>query len=368
MLRSIIILLLPFALYAEMKCEAGKCASGDSSMEKVLPKMPDTKPTTETKEKRQTKATVEQLFNVTTVQVKTLSSAKKQVNYGYIVAQDSRMTDVTAWFSGYVQVLYADTLYKKVKKGDALASVYSPEVYKAKQDYLNAVLFNAKKPAASMVKSARTKLVLLGLSKSEIDNINRQRKVSRFTTIYAPSSGWVFEKSINQGSYINAKKSLFMITDLSQVWLEAKLFQNELALLDTLENFEVHIQGIDKTFQAKKSLLYPMLDPKVATATLRLNIDNPNEVLKPGMYAKVHSSASLESKLVIPRTAAMRKNGTWYAFLSTEFKGEYEPIEIEVNPLDNKHFEVTKGLMEGDTLVNNALFMMDSDAQINGVY
>ena len=159
-----------------------------------------------------------------------------------------------------------------------------------------------------------------------------------------------------------------MITDLSQVWLEAKLFQNELALLDTLENFEVHIQGIDKTFQAKKSLLYPMLDPKVATATLRLNIDNPNEVLKPGMYAKVHSSASLESKLVIPRTAAMRKNGTWYAFLSTEFKGEYEPIEIEVNPLDNKHFEVTKGLMEGDTLVNNALFMMDSDAQINGVY
>ncbi len=368
MLRLILVSLLPLILHAAMKCEAGKCASDDSSMEKVIPKMTDTKTRENVKEKRQKKATVAQLFNVTTVQVKTMYSAKKQVNYGYIVAQDSRTVDVTAWFSGYVQTLYADTLYKKVKKGDALASVYSPEVYKAKQDYLNAVIFNAKKPAANMVKSARTKLVLLGVSHAEIDKISSQRTVSRTTTIHAPHAGWIFEKSIHQGSYINAKKTLFKITDLSQVWLEAKFFQNELSLLGTLENFEVHIQGIEKIFYAEKSLLYPMLDPKVATATLRLNIDNPNEVLKPGMYAKLHSSAKLKSRLVIPRTAAMRKNGTWYAFLSTEFKGEYEPIEIAVIPLDKKHFEVTKGLIEGDILVNNALFMMDSDAQINGVY
>ena len=86
------------------------------------------------------------------------------------------------------------------------------------------------------------------------------------------------------------------------------------------------------------------------------------------MYAKVYASADAKSRLVIPRTAAIRKNGTWYAFLATEFKGEYEPIVIEIKPLDSKHYEIIKGLKEGDTLVNNALFMMDSDAQINGVY
>ena len=86
------------------------------------------------------------------------------------------------------------------------------------------------------------------------------------------------------------------------------------------------------------------------------------------MYAKLYASSDKTKKLVIPRTAAMRKNGTWYAFLATEFKGEYEPVEIKVQPLDNKHFEVLSGLHKGDRVVNNALFMMDSDAQINSVY
>jgi Cu(I)/Ag(I) efflux system membrane fusion protein len=219
-----------------------------------------------------------------------------------------------------------------------------------------------------MVESAKIKLILLGVNKVEIDKIRVEKKAGRFTNIYAPMSGWILTKNIKQGSYISNKKALFQIVDLSQVWLEAKLFQDDLPLLDALKNFKVTVKGIDKTYLAKKSLLYPMLDPKAATATLRLTLDNTDEALKPGMYAKLHSSALAQSRLVIPRTAAMRKNGTWYAFLATEFKGEYEPAEIEVKPLDNKLFEVITGLREGDTLVNNALFMMDSDAQINGVY
>lgn len=336
MYKIIIVLLLPFILFAQNE--------------------------------KKNRSSVEQLFNVRTIKVKKLLSKKEQINYGYIVAQDSRKIDVNAWFSGYVQTLYADTLYMKVKKGQALASVYSPEVYKAKQDYLNAIKFNAKRPALSMIQSAKTKLVLLGVNKTEINRVKSERKASRYTIIYAPVSGWIFEKSINQGSYINGKKTLFKITDLSVVWMEAKLFQNQLPDIDTLENFEVQIKGIEKTFAAQKNLLYPMLNPKEATATLRLTINNADEILKPGMYAKLYASTHSQSRLVIPRTAAMRKNGIWYAFLATEFKGEYEPIVIEIKALDNTHYEVLKGLNDGDTLVNNALFMMDSDAQINGVY
>jgi len=349
-----------------MKCESGKCSGGkDVSMKKTsLEKMPLQKITSRPNKK----PTIEQLFNVTTVMVKEINTAKKQINYGYIVAKDSNMVEVTAWFAGYVEVLQVDTLYQKVKKGQALASVYSPEVYKAKQDYLNAIHFNTKRPAANMVKSAKRKLILLGVSQTEILQVRDKGKVSRLTTIYAPTSGWIFEKNITQGSFLNEKKSLYTIIDLSKVWLEAKLFQNELAALHTLNDFKVTVKGIDKTFDAKKELLYPMIDPKEATATLRLSIDNEDETLKPGMYAKLHASTQSSAKLVIPRTAAMRKSGIWYVFLATEFKGEYEPLAVELKPLDSKHYEVTKGLNEGDTLVNNALFMMDSDAQINSVY
>jgi len=355
-----------------MKCAEGKCGS---AMSKNIPKCgtsmgaSDKKvPSKEPVIASNKKPTIEQLFNVRTVEVKEIQTSKKKTNYGYIVAQDSRTIDVTAWFSGYVKELYVDTLYQKVTKGEALALVYSPEVYKAKQDYLNAIRFHSKRPSVSMVQSAKTKLLLLGVSQTEILQVSNKAKVHKYTTIYAPTSGWVFEKNINQGSYINDKKSLYKITDLSKVWLEAKIFQNELATFENLNNFTVGIKGFERRYKAKKELLYPMIDTKESTSTLRLSIDNEDEILKPGMYAKLYSSAKAEIKLVIPRTAAMRKSGLWYVFLATEFKGEYEPLVVILKSLDNKYFEIIKGLKVGDKVVNNALFMMDSDAQINSIY
>lgn len=312
--------------------------------------------------------TIEQLFSVRTVKVKRMSAAKEQINYGYIVAEDSRKVDIHAWFSGYVTKLFADTLYKKVEKGDALAYVYSPEVYKSKQDYLHSLEFNEKHPSPQMLQSAKTKLRLLGVHDEEIKRINSERKIDELTTIYAPQSGWIFEKNINEGASFNPQKKLFQIVNLEKVWIEVRLYQNEIEKLSLLTHFRVKPKGISKTYTAQKKLLYPRVDPKEATATLRLQLDNEESLLRPGMYAKVYASADAVSRLVIPRTAAIRKNGTWYAFLATEFKGEYEPMAIEIKPLDEKHYEIIKGLKEGDTLVNNALFMMDSDAQINGIY
>lgn len=360
---------LPHTLLSEsaMKCEVGKCASstGKENMKKSID-LPKVNP-----QKMRTKGstpTIKQLFNVRTVPVKQISSAKEQVNYGYIVAQDTLKIDVTTRYSGYVDLLFADTLYKKVEKGDVLAKVYSPEVYRAKQDYLNSINYNETRPAPAMLQSAKMNLLLLGVSPKEISSIKTQRKADEFTTIYAPLSGWVFEKNINQGSSFNSNKKLFQIINLDRVWVEVKLFQDQIKTLPTLNHFMVKAKSMNSAVQANKEILYPMLDPKEATATLRLDLDNPRENFKPGMYVKIHATSGEKSRLVIPRTAVIRKNGTWYAFLATEFKGEYEPVEIEVRPLDQKNYEVMQGLHANDILVNNALFMMDSDAQINSVY
>jgi len=386
--------LLPLFLYAEMKCEAGKCSTGEDNSPKAIPEKPSVKMTADehalmlkeeaekkeatkkeaTKndpvktEERKNKRVIEQLFNVTTVKVKQLVTAKEQVNYGYIVVEDSRRVEVSSWYSGYVEALYADTVYKKVEIGEALVKVYSPEVYKAKQDYLNAIKFNAQRATLGMLRGAKEKLRLLNVSKKEIDLIKSTGKVDEYTTIYAPISGWIFSKNLNLGSSFKKQQKLFEIVNLDKVWLEAKLFQNQIKALNRLKNHNVHVDGIDTVFEAEKTLLYPKIDPKEATVTLRLLVDNCNDELKPGMYAKLHATAATSSKLVIPRTAALRKDGKWYAFLATEFKGEYEPVEIELEPLDKVYFLVKKGLSDGENIVNNALFMMDSDAQINSIY
>jgi len=385
--KYLLIALLPLILFAqgEMKCEAGKCAGASTGSMKEIPQKVENStamkceagkcsagkeiPSKNTNTMKKHKApTIEQLFNVRTVEVKEIKTAKEQVNYGYIVAQDSLKVDVTAWYSGFVQKLYANTMYKQVNKGEALVKVYSAEVYKAKQDYLNSINYNKKTSMPEMLKSAKTKLQLLGVDEREIEKIRKEERADQLTTIYAPIDGWIFEKEINQGSSFTSKKRLFQIVNLDTVWIEVKLFQNQLKDLHTLDNFTIKTKGIDKVYQAKKSLLYPMLDPKEATVTLRLDVNNHDKALFPGMYAKVHASAQHKNRIVIPRTAAIRKSGIWYAFLATEFKGEYEPIKIEVKPLDNKYFEVIKGLSSGDKVVSNALFMMDSDAQINSIY
>jgi len=354
---------------SSMKCESGKCSSGTTtSTKKEIAINTVSKSMRTTQKVSKTAATVKQLFNVTLTQVKEISTAKEQVNYGYIVAEDSAMIDVLTWYDGFVVKLYANTLYTKVQKGDPLVTVYSPEVYKAKQDYLNSIKYNMKTSMPEMLRSSKIKLTLLGVSQKEIEHISKTHTADMYTTVYAPISGWIFEKNINDGASFNNKKRLFKIINLEKVWMEVKLFQNELAWLNTLSHFKVKVKGLKDTFEAKKSLLYPMLDPKEATATLRLTIDNKEETLKPGMYAKVHAMAKIHTRLVVPRTAVMRKNGTWYAFLATEFKGEYEPVELKVEPLDNTHYQILSGLNKGDTIVNNALFMMDSDAQINSIY
>lgn len=362
--------LLTLTAQAEMKCEAGKCSTGKETTQKAVPiKISEADKNDPIKiQEQKNKRVIEQLFNIRTVKVKQLTAAKEQVNYGYIVAEDSRKVEVASWYSGYVEALYADTLYKKVAKGEALAKVYSPEVYKAKQDYLNALKFNDTRATLGMLRGAKEKLRLLNVSKKEIELIKKRREVDEFTTIYAPISGWIFEKNLNLGSSFKKQQKLFEIVNLDKVWMEAKLFQNELKRLDTLKNFTLKVNGIAKVFKAEKTLLYPTLDPKEATATLRLLVDNCDEELKPGMYAKLHASADSSAKLVIPRTAALRKDGKWYAFLATDFKGEYEPVEIELEPLDNFYYIVKKGLSNGESIVNNALFMMDSDAQINSIY
>jgi len=396
MLKIIIILsVLTHSLYAEeMKCSAGKCGGGkeDIKLEVIkkehnMSNMPEVKkkekPLIQEHDMSKMKEgetmssavttsfkpiRIKQLFNVRTIKVQNIMNAYKKVNYGYIVAKDNNRVDVTAWFWGYVKTLYADKIFQKVKKGEALALVYSPEVYKAKQDYLNAIRFNQKRASRGMLNSAKIKLELLNIPQKEINDILKHNKVSYYTTIYAPLSGWIFSKNINKGSYFTNKKPLFEIVNLDEVWVEVKLFQEDLNKLDKIEKFEVTVKGIDGIFVAKKELIYPSFDKKQATLTLRLSLDNKQALFKLGMYAKITSSTASKTRLVIPKSSVIRKNSKWYVFLATQFKGEYEPLEVKIKPLNNKYYEVVNGLKDGEKVVDNALFMMDSDAQINSLY
>ncbi len=308
------------------------------------------------------KVTVEQLFNVVTVKVEQNNHAKSMNSYGFVKVDESRVYDVSPRFGGFVEILYADKIYKKVSKGEALAKVYSPEVLKAKDEYATSLHYSKNK---AMVHSAMTKLHLLKVPKNEI---NAKVKNRDFTTIISPANGYIFKKNLNNNSAFSAKQVLFEIVNLDTVWVEINIHQNQLRLLEGVDTFILKTPSQEKTFTATNSGIYPNLDVSQESVTLRLEVKNPNLELKPGMYMSVSMSQKQATYLTLPSTAVIRKNGVFYVFVVGEYEGEYEPLEIEVEVLNPDTYIVKSGLMVGDEVVNNALFMMDSDAQVNGLY
>jgi Cu(I)/Ag(I) efflux system membrane fusion protein len=312
--------------------------------------------------------TVEQLFNVQTVRVKEQSRAIETKNFGYVKADESRVFEVVPRFGGYIITLYADKQFQKVTKGQRLAKVYSPEVYQSEEDYINAINYDKKRSNPEMVSSAKDKLLLLAVPEREIRAIKKNGKAQKYTYIYAPASGYLFEKKVNNKGSFNTKQMLFTIVNLDKVWVEAKLYQKDLYKYAKLTEFNVQAVGVEKPVKAKREQLYPSLNPEEATATLRLVADNKDGTLLPGMYTTIMASNKAKSYLTLPTTAVIRKNGQFYVFGVGEFEGEYEPMSVDVTPLDNNTYIIKSGLSVGDEVVNNALFMMDSDAQINGLY
>ena len=313
-------------------------------------------------------ASVEQLFSVQTVKVQKIKTSHSKKNYGFVKANEARVYEVSPRFGGFVEKLYADKIYKYVKKGEPLALVYSPEVYKAKEDYDNSYNYTKNRPNKGMLKSAKLKLALLEVAPNEISQVIKMREVSPNTTIYAPQSGYIFMKNINEGSAFNAKTNLFEIVNLDDVWVEVKVFEDDVKWLKHANDFRVSFKTTDKTYETHSKFLYPNLSPKEATLTMRLTLNNKDHTLFPGMYADVISKDKAKEYLTLPQSAVILKDGKYYVFVVGEFEGEYEPMEVAVKPLNNETYIITSGLGEGDEVVNNALFMMDSDAQINGLY
>ena len=313
-------------------------------------------------------ATVEQLFSVQTVKVKEEKRGMTTKNFGYVVADESRIFEVVPRFSGYIITLYADKQFQKIRKGQRLAKIYSPEVLQAKEDYINAINYDKKRSNPEMVQSAKEKLLLLDIPESEINALKKRGKAKNYTYLYAPAGGYLFEKHVNNKGSFNIKQKLFTIVDISKVWIEAKIYQQDLYKYKKLNDFTVKAVGLEKSFKAKKVQLYPRLDPKEATATLRLLADNKVGELLPGMYTTIIASDVSKNYMTLPTTAVIRKNGQFYVFGVGEFEGEYEPMVVDATPLDNNTYIIKSGVNVGDEVVNNALFMMDSDAQINGLY
>ncbi|HHH51868.1 MAG TPA: efflux RND transporter periplasmic adaptor subunit, partial [Campylobacterales bacterium] len=228
--------------------------------------------------------TVEQLFNIKTILVKKEHIETTKTYNGYAKMIDSKIYTITTTQNGFIQNLTAPNIYDRVTKGKKLFEIYSPKVYKAQIE-----LLNAKTISQSLAKNIETKLKLYGISSSTIRAIKRSNRASKYLAYYSPYSGVVVDKKVTEGSAIKEGMSIYKIADLSKIWVVAKAYEKDREFIQKGQKVAISFSGDKKVYKSTIDFIYPFVDPINKTIDFRVTLDNPNEKIQPNSYATIKS-------------------------------------------------------------------------------
>jgi Cu(I)/Ag(I) efflux system membrane fusion protein len=225
-----------------------------------------------------------QLAGVRTVEASYMPLSSEVRTVGYVQYDESRLSEIVTRVKGYIERLYVDKNFEFVAAGQELAQIYSPELYSSAQELRLA----QKHGNAELVANARQRLRLLGISESEIDDILRDPDAKPSLLLRSPKAGHVIRKDIVEGAAVESGVVLFQVADLSTVWIEADIYERDLSLLHTDQTVEATVEAFPgKVFQGQIALIYPELNATTRTNRVRVVLDNPGDLLRPGMFATV---------------------------------------------------------------------------------
>jgi Cu(I)/Ag(I) efflux system membrane fusion protein len=307
-----------------------------------------------------------QLIGVETGKARMRDVTKTIRAVGQVDYDERRMSNVTLKFDAWIGELKADYVGTQVEQGQVLFTVYSPELLSAQQEYLETRQRLASRgPDDSLVRAARKRLMLWDISPAQVRAIERRGEAYEYLPIYAPKSGTVVEKMVNEGSQVKTGDMLLRIADLSTVWVDAEVYEADLPLIENGMTAEVSLPyGPDQRYQAKVDYIYPYLEGKTRTARIRLVLDNPDGALKPEMYAEVKLQADLGRRLMVPEGAVLVAGESRVVFKDLGEDGKLKPVRVKTGQRVDGFVEITEGLDAGDKIITSGNFLIASEAKL----
>ena len=309
-----------------------------------------------------------------TVKRETLTRAIRAV--GIVTYKEPQQYSVNSKIGGWVERLDVDETGQFVKKGEPMLEIYSPDLVSAQQEYLLALRNAAalkKSPfheiaqgGQSLLAASYRRLKYWDISDRQIAELKKSGKVRKTLTLYAPYSGIVTAKKVNEGMFVKAGMTLFQISDISSVWVDAEVYEYELPWLKPGQDARVEFPYTpQKSLAGKISFIYPYVDPQTRTTRVRLSFPNPGDDLKPNMYVNVHLQAQkVENALVVP-TDTILDSGTKQTVFVALGDGKFEPRQVEIGLQgDDGMTQIVKGLAPGEQVVTDGEFMLDSESQL----
>jgi Cu(I)/Ag(I) efflux system membrane fusion protein len=328
----------------------------------------------------------QKLIGVKTVKV-TMRPLQKIIRaVGRLETDERRQATVNTKTEGWIEKLYVEVTGSYVKKGDPLAEIYSPELLATQQEYLTALKWVSKTAKAGKDKNsssdvnrmlvddatatldaARQRLLLWDISPAQIKTIEETGKPIRTLTLYSPVNGFITQKMAIAGMKVMPGEKLFDVADFSVLWVIADIYEYELPLIKIGQQAMVTLAYLPgQELSSQVDYIYPTISADTRTAKVRLKLANPHNQLKPQMFANVEIKINMGRKLLIPESAVIDTGRGLVAYVDSG-DGSFEPREIKTGLRTDGAIEVLHGLKEGEMVVSQANFLIDSEAQIKGV-
>ncbi|MBL8398219.1 MAG: efflux RND transporter periplasmic adaptor subunit [Candidatus Accumulibacter sp.] len=293
---------------------------------------------------------------------------------GRVEPDERRIYSITAKFDGYVDRLHVNATGQPVAAGQALFEVYSPELVSAQREYLLASQGVDRLKAsdgdtqANMRQLAASSLARLrnwDISDEQLKALIHSGEARRTLVFRSPVSGIVTEKKAVQGMRFMAGESLYQVTDLSRVWVIAEVFEQDIGLVKPGAKARIRIDAYpDKTFDGRIDTVYPTLKAETRTIAVRVELENPGQWLKPGMFARVDLPAAEKNKLLTVPNSAVIDSGRRQIVLVEVGEGRFTPREVKLGARDDERVAVIEGLRPGERVVVSANFLIDAESNL----
>ena len=277
-----------------------------------------------------------------------------------------KLVTVSSRVTGRVDRLYHKNIGEYIQKGTPLLEVYSEELNNAKQEYLLAlerknVLDNSLINFDQVIQSAKTKLLLWGMTEAQINALAKNKRASTTTTVFSKESGYINTLDIQEGDYVSEGGSIVQLADLSTLWAEAQVYTSQLSQLNTNGIVTVQIPDLpNRELQGKIEFVNPEINSEKRLNLIRVSIPNRNNQLKPGMSAYVVIKGKQSNALSLPTNAVLRDGSSasvWVMTGPNTFKSKMVTIGLE----SGDRVEITYGLKEGEAVVTSGAYLLNSE-------
>jgi Cu(I)/Ag(I) efflux system membrane fusion protein len=305
--------------------------------------------------------TVEHNLGVRTAKVARDKLWRRIDTVGYVDYDENHISHIHLRTNGWIEKLYVRSEGERVARGQLLFEVYSPELVNAQEEYLQALNSGNKR----LISASQDRLLALGIPTQQIEAINKSKKVSQYVRIYAQHDGILAKLSVRDGMYVTPQLEVMSLAELSSVWLLAEIFESQADWVKVGQPADVRLSYVPgRVWEGEVEYVYPSLNPKTRTLKARLHFDNPDEALKPNMFADVTIyGGARRDVIVIPREALIR-TGTEERVILALGEGRYQPRKVVAGIESGDWVEILSGLEVGEAVVTSGQFLIDSEASI----